>query len=272
MFKFSKNILIICTVLFAILSQAGEKMKSGIITEKIEYKEGSSILEGFLVYDSEKVNSKNVKLPAIIIVHDWMGVSDYVKMRAEQVAKLGYVAFVADIYGKGNRPKDAKEAAEIAGKYRSGDRKSLRARGEAAYNEIKKNKFVDPSKITAIGYCFGGSTVLEMARSGLSLNAVISFHGGLATGNLNDAKNIKSKLLILHGAIDPFVSNDEVNVFQKEMNDAKIDYQFISYSGAVHAFTQKLAGNDITKGAAYNEKADERSFLAMKNFLQEVNY
>ncbi len=241
-----------------------------IVSEKVVYKEGDSALEGYLVYDSAKaIGSK--KLPGMVIVHDWMGVGDYVKMRAEQMAGLGYVAFVADIYGQGVHPKDAKEAGTLAGKYKEGDRKIMRSRAEAAFNELKKNTHVDADKISAMGYCFGGTTVLEMARMGLPLKGVLSFHGGLQSPNITDAKNIKSKLLVMHGAIDPYVKADEVAEFQKEMNDANVDYQFISYSGAVHAFTEKHVGTDIKTGAAYNEMADKRSFAAMKTFLSELN-
>ncbi|MFN3695870.1 MAG: dienelactone hydrolase family protein [Pseudobdellovibrio sp.] len=250
-------------VLLALSGQAKVKI------ETVNYKEGQTALEGFIVYDEAKL--KNKTGPGIVVVHDWMGVSDYVKMRAEQLAEMGYVAFVADIYGKGTRPKDSKEAAEYAGKYRGGDRKLLRARAKAAFEELKKSKYVDANKISATGYCFGGTTVLEMARAGLPLKGVVSFHGGLSSVNPDDAKNIKAKILALHGAIDPYVSAAEVAQFQKELNEAKVDYQFVAYSGAVHAFSQKGAGNDPAQGAAYNEAADKRSFVAAKNFLEEVN-
>ena len=246
----------------------GQAAFAKIVSEKVTYKEGSNELEGYVVFDSVKVQG-NKKLPGMVIVHDWMGVGDYVKMRAEQMAGLGYVAFVADIYGKGVRPKDANEAGALAGKFKEGDRKPMRARAESALNELKKNKHVDADKISAMGYCFGGTTVLEMARMGLPLKSVISFHGGLQTPNLTEAKNIKAKLLVLHGAIDPYVKPDEVAAFKKEMDDAAVDYQFIAYSGAVHAFTEKHAGTDIKTGAAYNEMADKRSFAALKTFLSE---
>lgn len=200
-----------------------------------------------------------------------MGVGDFVMMRAEQMAKLGYVSFVADIYGKGIRPKDAKEAGALAGKYRSGDRKELRTRATAAFNTLAANKFVDANKIAAMGYCFGGTVALDMARVGLPLTGAISFHGGLASAKSDDAKNIRTKILVQHGAIDPYVPAQEVMQFLKELDENKVDYQFTSYSGAVHSFTEKEAGDDITKGAAYNKQADERSFVALKNFLEEVN-
>lgn len=263
-----KNLILVLTILFS-ANLFSVKALAKVVTEPVTYKEGNTELHGFVVYDNAK--AAKGKLPGVVVVHDWMGVSDYVKMRATQLADMGYVAFVADIYGAADTPKDQKQAAVSAGKYRSGDRKLLRARAEAAYNELKKNKFVNADKISATGYCFGGSTVLEMARMGLPLKGIVSFHGGLASNNPEDAKNIKAKVLVLHGALDPYESKEEVVQFQKEMNDAKIDYVFTSYSGAVHAFTQKQAGDDISKGAAYNENADKRSYIAAKEFLEEVN-
>lgn len=247
------------------LSYAGQ---AKIIKENIEYQAGDSAMEGVLVYDSKYAKSKK---PGVVIVHNWMGVGDYVLMRAEQLAKLGYVSFVADIYGKGVRPKNAKEAGALAGKYKSGDRKELRERAKAAYETFKKQRHVDAGKISAIGYCFGGTVALDMARLGLPLRGAVSFHGGLAAVTPDEAKNIQTKLLILHGAIDPHVPVAEVLQFQKEADAAKVNYELVSYSGAVHAFTEKEAGSDVSKGAAYNEQADKRSFIALRNFLTEVN-
>jgi len=252
---------------FFVLFFAASASFATFVTEPVTYKHESTDLEGYLVYNSSQKGPK----PAVIIVHDWMGPSEYTQMRAKQLAQLGYVAFAADIYGKSIRPKNAEEAAKIAGEFRDGDRKLLRARAKAAYDYVSKHPEVKKQSISAIGYCFGGTTVLEMARAGLPLKGVVSFHGGLNTQSPQDAKNIKSSVLVLHGGIDPFVPQAEVEAFWKEMNDAKVDYQFVSYSGAVHSFTQKSAGQDIKKGAAYNEQADRRSFVAMREFLSEVN-
>jgi dienelactone hydrolase len=238
--------------------------------ETVEYKDGDTVLQGAVAYDTVQLK-KHKTLPGVVIVHDWMGVSDYVMMRAEQMAQLGYLAFVADIYGKGVRPKNAQEAGALAGQYKDGDRKGLRSRVTAAYNTLVADKRVNKNKITAMGYCFGGTAVLEMARLALPMTGVVTFHGGLSAVSPDDAKKIKTKLLILHGALDPFVNAAEVAQFQKELNEAGVNYEFVSYSGAVHAFTEKQAGNDIKAGAAYNEQADRRSFMAMQNFFAEVN-
>ncbi len=146
----------------------------------------------------------------------------------------------------------------------------MRARAQAGLETLKKQKLVDPQRIAAIGYCFGGTTVLELARDGADVKGVVSFHGGLSTPTPQDAGNIKGKVLVLHGADDPYVKAEEVAAFQQEMRDAKVDWQFISYGNAVHSFTNKAAGTDNSKGAAYNEKADKRSWEAMRAFFAEI--
>lgn len=234
-------------------------------TQLVEYRLGDTVLEGILAWDPAGPKSR----PAVLVVHDWMGVGPYVKMRAEQLAAMGYVAFAADIYGKGVRPKDGKEASALAGQYRSGDRALLRARVNAALETLRKQPGVDPARVAAIGYCFGGSAVLELARMGADVKGVISFHGGLKTEH-PDASKVKAKLLVLHGADDPYVPDAEVSAFEAELRAAKVDWQLVKYSGAVHAFTQRDAGNDNSKGAAYNAAADRRSFEAMKVFFAEL--
>ena len=150
------------------------------------------------------------------------------------------------------------------------DTKTLRARMSMAYDVLKKQPGVDAGHMVAFGYCFGGTSALELARSGAVLAGVATFHGGLANEHPEDAKNIKGKVLVMHGAVDPFVPEKEVLAFQKEMNDASVDYQFISYSGAVHSFTIPTAGADPKQGQAYNATADRRSWQAFQDFLKEV--
>lgn len=249
-------------VLFSMLFSGAAMAK--IETKKIEYKSGDLTFEGFLAYDS----SKKGKLPGVMIVHNWMGVTGETESKAIEVAKLGYVAFAGDIYGKGIRPTSTKEAGELSGKYKA-DLKTLRERAAFAIDELKKQKNVDGNKIFVTGYCFGGTTAIEVARSGADVRGVVSFHGGLTPSQ--DDKNIKGEVLVLHGAIDPYVPAKDIEGFLKGMNDSKVNYQMISYSGAVHSFTEKAAGNDISKGAAYNEMADKRSWVAMKEFLSELS-
>ncbi|MEW6015853.1 MAG: dienelactone hydrolase family protein [Candidatus Zixiibacteriota bacterium] len=234
-------------------------------TETVEYREGSTVLEGFLAYDDASSNSR----PGVLIVHEWMGINDYTKRRAVMLAEMGYVAFAADIFGKGVRPTSVQEASEQAAKYK-GDRPLLRARALAGLEQLKKNRLVDPKKIAAIGYCFGGTTALELARAGADVAGVVSFHGGLDMPNPDDTKNIKAKVLICHGGDDPYVPTEQVADFQNQLRQARVDWQFIAYGGAVHSFTNPDAGNDPSKGAAYNANADRRSWEAMKQFFAEI--
>ena len=252
-------LLVLLGVACAISTQAK------IVTKTIDYKQGDATLEGFLAYDDAISGPR----PGVLVVHQWMGLTDYEKHRAEMLAQLGYVAFCADIYGKGIRPKDAREAGGQAGKYKS-DRALLRARVNAGLDELLKQPQVDPNQVAAIGYCFGGTTVIELALSGANVKGVVSFHGGLDAPNPADAKNIKCKVLALAGADDPFQKPEDLAAFEQEMRNAKVDWQITFYGGAVHSFTQPMAGNDNSKGAAYNEKADKRSWQAMKDFFAEI--
>jgi dienelactone hydrolase len=235
-------------------------------TEVVEYKDGDAVLEGYLAYDDVKTFAKK---PGVVIVHDWKGLGENAKNRADMMAKLGYIAFAADIYGKGVRPETNEEAAKLATSFKS-DRAKLRKRAEAALDELKKNRQVAPNHIVAMGYCFGGTTVLELARAGAPLAGVVSFHGGLSTPTPGDARNIKGKVMVLTGADDPNVLPTEVQAFEEEMRKANVDYSVTAYGGAVHSFTIKEAGNDNSKGSAYNEKADKRSWQAMKDFFTEI--
>jgi dienelactone hydrolase len=234
-------------------------------TETVTYKQGRAVLEGYLAYDDASTG----KRPGILVVHEWTGINDNIKHKTEALAGLGYVAFAADIYGKGVRPADPKAAGAEAGKYKA-DRPLLRARAAAGLAVLAAHKLVDPARIAAIGYCFGGGAVLELARSGAKVAGVVSFHGTLDTPTPADAKNIKGRVLVLHGADDPHVNADQVAAFEKEMRDANVDWQLVKYGGAVHAFTNPTAGNDPSKGAAYNEKADHRSWQAMRDFFNEL--
>lgn len=239
--------------------------EAAVKTKVIEYKQGDAVLEGYLAWD----DAKTVKRPGILVVHEWTGLGPYMKKRAEMLARLGYVAFAADIYGKGVRPSTPEEAAKTAAIYKN-DRALMRARARAGLDVLKAQKFVDPHRLAAIGYCFGGTVVLELARDGADVKGTVSFHGGLATPTPQDARNIKGKVLALHGADDPFVKPEEVAAFQNEMRQAKVDWQMNIYGGAVHGFTNPDNGTDNSKGVAYNEKADKRSWEAMKLFFKEI--
>jgi len=237
-----------------------------LVKKTVDYRQGVTVLEGYLAYD----DAFKGKRPGVLVLHEWNGLGTYVKHRVEQLARLGYVAFGADIYGKGIRPATPEAAAREAAKYRGADRSLLRERGLAGLDELRKQPNVDAGRLAAIGYCFGGTAVLELARSGADLKGVVSFHGGLDTPNPADARNIRAKVLVFHGADDPHVPPPQVAAFQEEMRKGGVDWQMVFYGGAVHSFTNPDSGNDLSKGVAYNEKADRRSWEAMKLFLAEI--
>jgi len=236
-----------------------------IHTETIEYRQGDTVLEGYLAYDA----ALKGKRPGVLIIHQWKGLTDYEKKRAEMLAGLGYVAFALDIYGKGVRPKSNQEAGAEAARYKS-NRGLLRARARAGLAVLEQQELTDPKRIAAIGYCFGGTAVIELARSGADIAGVVSFHGGLDSPHPEDGRNIKCKVLALCGADDPHVSAKDLAAFEDEMRQAKADWELVEYGGAVHSFTDWNAGNDPSRGAAYNEKADRRSWEAMKQFFAEI--
>ncbi len=252
------------TWILAVGLMVGVAGRAEIRTDRVEYKDGAATLEGLVVYDDAKTGPR----PGVLVVHQWRGHGDYERKRAEMLAQLGYVAFCADIYGKGVRPQTVEEAGKLAGKYK-GDRALLRSRVQAALSQLKGLPQCDPARTAALGYCFGGTTVLELARSGAETLGVISFHGGLGTPTPADAKQSKARILALHGADDPFVPAAEVAGFEQEMRDAGVDWQLVSYGGAVHSFTDWNATGAM-KGAQYNEKADRRSWEAMRDFLVEI--
>ena len=250
----------------AILSvSAPLQAHAAIRSEVVKYSDGDTQMEGLIVYDS----AKKGKLPGVVVVHDWMGRSDFSDGKAQELAKLGYIAISADIYGVGVRPKDATEAGKLAGKYKS-DRTLLRSRAVAALTALKNHKQTDPNRLGAIGFCFGGTTILEMARAGLPLKGVVSFHGGLETPMPAKKDAVQAQVLVLHGADDPYVPGKEVAGFVDEMKAAGVHWSMTQYSGAVHSFTNPAAGTDPSKGAAYQEVAARRSWLAMKEFFAEV--
>jgi len=250
--------------LFFLLSLVPASAK--LITRTVDYTdEKGTALQGYVAYDDAVSGQR----PGVIVLHDWRGLTDYTQMRADLLAKLGYIAFAADIYGKDVRPATPQEAAAAAGKYKN-DCKLMRDRVNAAFDVLRGSPLCDPKRTAAIGYCFGGTCVLELARSGAKVAGVVSFHGGLATPSAADAKNIRGKLLVLHGGDDPHVPPKEVAAFEQEMRAAGVDWQLIVYGGAVHSFTNPAAGNDPSRGAAYNAAADRRSWEAMKAFFAEI--
>nr|HEX4312942.1 dienelactone hydrolase family protein [Kofleriaceae bacterium] len=248
-----------------VLACAATTAHAKVKSQLVEYKDGADVLEGYLAYD----DALSGKRPGVLVVHAWMGLDDNARHRADMLAGLGYVAFAADIYGKGVRPTSKEEAGKLAGKYKA-DRAALRKRVAAGLAQLVANPRVDASRTAAIGYCFGGTTVIELARSGADIKGVVSFHGGLDSPTPQDGKNIKAKVLALHGAADPHESAADLAAFQKELADAHVDYQLVQYGGAVHCFTDATAGHDASTGCAYDPAADARSWAAMKAFFDEL--
>jgi dienelactone hydrolase len=264
--KLSQTITIASLLFSFTTASAAPELTGQLVEYKSKDKSPEVILEGFVARPSTKDLKKR---PAVIVVHEWMGIEDYTKDRVRALASLGYVAFAADIYGKGVRAKNQDEALKLATIYRS-DRPLMRARVEAAIHELKKRPDVDPNKIAIIGHCFGGTAALEAARGQLPVLGAVSFHGGLSTTKPEETKSIKAKVLVLHGADDPYVPDTEVKTFQDEMRKAKADWQFISYSDAVHAFSNPGFAYKPGQAFGYNEPAARRSWQAMETFLNEI--
>jgi dienelactone hydrolase len=254
-------------VLFIFLA-ACQPVKKELIEKEISYTAGNVDMKGYLVYD----NSFEEKRPAVLVVHEWWGQNDYARKRAKMLAELGYVALAVDMYGDGKlagHPDDAgKFAAEV---FKNMD--VAKARFEKALEIVKMNEKTDPSKIAAIGYCFGGGVVLNMARMGVDINGVVSFHGSIATQTPAEKGKVKAAVLVCNGADDGFVTADQIESLKKEMANAEVDFKFINYENAKHSFTNPEAdslGKKFNLPLAYSKKADEESWNEMKKFFARI--
>ncbi|QSB28574.1 dienelactone hydrolase family protein [Flavobacterium sp. CLA17] len=230
----------------------------------VKYTDGDQALNGLFI----KAAKKSTNNPGILLLPAWLGIDNASKGIAENLSKLGYHVFIADIYGEGNYPKNTAEAGKQAGYFKT-NFTEYQKRINVALQELIKSG-ANPDNIVAIGYCFGGTGVLEAARGHLNLKGVASFHGGLGRDAARTVEPITTKVLVCHGADDPFVSKEEITAFQQEMRDSKADWQMIYYANSVHSFTNPEAGNDNSKGAAYNEVAAKRAFEHLQLFLKEV--
>jgi dienelactone hydrolase len=245
-------------------------LSAKIVTKPVGYEHAGVKLEGWLAYDDELVSATK-PAPGVLVLPEWWGLTEYPKHRAEQLAKLGYVAFAADMYGAGVTTRDPKKANELATPFYG---KPLMAeRSRAGLDQLLATGLADPKRVAAIGYCFGGAAAQVLAYSGAPLAGIVSFHGSLVPASAEAAAKNQAKFLICHGAVDGFVKPEEITAFMKGMNDGKFDYQFISYAGAVHAFTNKGAdqiARDTGLPIAYHAAADKRSWTHMKSFLAEM--
>lgn len=235
-----------------------------MVIKPVAYDIDGEAYEGMLVYD----NAVTEPRPGILMVPNWMGVTENAAKKAQQVSGSDYVVFVADMYGRTIRPQNATEAGQAATLVRS-DRALMRTRVNAALDVFKAQQEValDSSRMSAIGFCFGGGTVLELARSGTEIAGVVSFHGNLDTPNAEDAKGIRTSVLVLHGADDPYVPPEQVQAFEREMRNAGVDWQLVSYGGAVHSFTDPTAA--MPGQAEYHPVVAARAFRAMRDFIAE---
>ena len=249
-------------VILTLALAAGAQAK--VVTQNLEYKQDGTVLEGFLAYDDSLKGPR----PGVLVVHEFWGLNDYVKNRARQLAQMGFVALAADMYGKGVVTKDPQEARKLAGHLRGTP--LMRQRALAGLELLKKNKLVDPKHLAAIGFCFGGTTVLELAYAGTDLAGVVSFHGGLVPPKAEDVKNIKAKILVLHGADDPHIKPEEIAAFQEALRKGGANWQMVYYGGAVHSFSNPEAGSDKSTGAAYDSRTAGRSWNQMQLFFKEI--
>lgn len=239
-----------------------------VVGKSVEYKAGDVTLKGYLAYDT---NAKG-RRPGVIVVHEWWGLTDYPKMRARMLAKLGYVAFAADMYGDGKTANNPTDAGKYAGESMK-DPAQLKSKFIAALEYLKGDEHVDPTRIGAIGYCYGGGVVLNMADAGMDLNGVVSFHGTLGAVTPPEKGNLKAKILVCAGGADKFNPKKDVDKFKTEMKDAGADLHYVVYKGAEHAFTNPDAtklGKKFKIPIAYNKKADKESWVAMEKFFKRV--
>lgn len=236
-----------------------------IETESVTYSDGEVTLEGYRAYPE---NMKGPQ-PGVLIIHQWKGLGDYEKRRARQLARMGYVAFAGDIYGADTRPSTNHEAAIASSTFRE-NRNFYRRRAKTALDILRNDDRVRSDDLAAIGYCFGGTGVLELARAGVKIDAVVSFHGGLSNPTPDQNKTIHPTVQVHHGAEDPHVSKKQVQSFWNEMEASNADWDINIYSNTVHGFTEREAGSDPSDGLAYNARADQLSWQRMQLLFQRV--
>lgn len=242
--------------------------RAAVVGKQVEYAAGGVTLKGYIAYDDKLT----IKRPGILVVHEWWGLNDHARKRADMLAELGYVALAVDMYGDGKQADHPDDAGKFAGEVMK-NMPVMKARFLAALDLLKQSEVVDPANIGAIGYCFGGGVVLGMAREGADLKGVVSFHGSLATQSPAQKGRVKAKILVCNGAADKFVPAESIKEFKAEMNKAKVDFKLINYPDAVHSFTNPAAtemGKKFNLPLAYNEKADKKSWADMQEFFKRV--
>lgn len=236
-----------------------------MVTKTVEYKDDGMVCKGYLAYD----DAIRGKRPGVLVVHEFYGLNEFAKKKAEEVAGLGYVAFAADMYGKGLVTTNPQEAGQHAAELRNTP-PLLRARAQAALKVLADNPQVDPKRLAAIGFCFGGTTVLELAYSGADVKGVVSFHGGLLKPKVEEVKNTKAAILVLHGAEDPHIKAEEIAAFQDAMKQGGADWQMVYFGDTVHSFMNPEAGGDKSTGVAYNARSAKRAWQYMQDLFKEI--
>jgi len=242
--------------------------RAAVVGEEITYQsaDGTRLL-GYIANDE----ARKVKKPGVVLIHEWWGCNDFARYRADMLAALGYVVIAADMFGEGKQGTTPKEAGELAAPFYS-NFSLAKQRIEAAVKKLKEHPDTDPEQLACIGYCFGGSMSLTAAKLGMDFKAVVSFHGGLA-GIPAEPGKTKAKILVCHGGADKFISEEEIQNFRKNLDEAKVDYTFITYPGAMHAFTNPQAtenGQKFNIPVAYNAIADKKSWEDMKTFFSQI--
>jgi dienelactone hydrolase len=252
---------LVLALALALPAAASAKVKM----EPVQYQDGDQVLNGFIAYDDARTD----KRPGVLVVHEWWGLNDYAKRRAEMLAELGYVAFAADMYGDNKVTEHAADAkgwmAQITENQDAWQRRAL-----AGLEALKASDKVDGDRLAAIGYCFGGATVMELAYAGADLDGAVSFHGALPVATPEQQKAIKASILITHGEQDPHVPPKRVAAFKEALDAAGVDWEMVTYGGAKHGFTNPDADSYHIDGIAYDAKADARSWALMQSFLAEV--
>jgi dienelactone hydrolase len=239
--------------------------RATIKTREVEYRQGDTVLQGLVAWDDALPG----KRPGVLVVHEWWGLNEHARNQARRLAEAGYVGFALDLYGKGKvatHPQDAQAFVAEATK----DPGVVAARFNAALEQLKRDPHVDPARIAAIGYCFGGAVALDMARAGADLAAVVTFHGALATKTPAQPGKVKARILVLTGAADPFVPPEQVAAFEREMKGAGAQVEVVSYPGAKHGFTNPEAAQHGMSQLAYDPAADRQSWAALLKLLNDV--
>ena len=259
---------ILIMILLTLLLAGAVQAKPNIEGTLVEYSAKGVVMKGYLAYD------KNItgKRPGVLVVHEWWGLNDYTRKRARMLAELGYAALAVDMYGDGKQAEHPDEAGKFSSELMK-NFETAKGRFIAAMEFLKAQPIVNPRKIAAVGYCFGGGIVLNMARQGVDLKGVASFHGNLSAVEPAKRGSVKAKILVLHGADDKFITGEQIKAFRNEMKHAGADFRFIAYPGALHSFTNPEAdkyGKKFNIPVAYNAEADKKSWKELKEFLKKI--